>query len=535
MFKGEIGKLGKYSRKKITLICDGCDIEKTMTYKLYTSYGYSNGDYLCRKCKQKQNNLEKYGVENVFQLEEVKQKSKKTIINKYGVDNVSKSPIIKKKKEETSLDKYGETNPLKSSIIKEKIKNTVINRYGVDNVSKIKEVQDKKEETSLGNNGHKFIFDDPSFYDNLKISNKNKYGVEYIFQDEGIKEKIKQTNLLKYGEETPSKNIEIKNKIKKSVTYLKHRDIIENNPNIKEIDSDNRMFKIICDDCNEIYDISYALYYKRRETKTTICTICNEIDKHQSGKEVGLYNFIKSIYSKEILVNHRINNKELDIYLPDDNIAFEFNGVYYHSELFKEKNYHLNKTRMFNDLGINLIHVWEDDWDYKRGLIESMIKAKLGLLTDRVYGRKCEVREVDNSITYQFLDANHIQGRVNASIKLGLYNNGELVSLMTFKRNKNIYQLNRFCNKQNLLVIGGASKLLKNFIENYSSEIETFSDNSYSNGKFYEKLGFAKEYELKPDYKYVVQGIREHKFNFRKKDVSKLYRVYDAGKIKFRY
>jgi hypothetical protein len=45
-----------------------------MKIKLYTSYGYENGEYYCKKCKTKKNNIEKYGVENVFQLNSIKDK-----------------------------------------------------------------------------------------------------------------------------------------------------------------------------------------------------------------------------------------------------------------------------------------------------------------------------------------------------------------------------------------------------------------------------------------------------------------------------
>jgi hypothetical protein len=78
MVKSDIGGLGKWSKKLIDLICDNCSVEKSMSYKLYTSYGYERGEYYCRKCKAKKNNLEKWGVENPFQLNSIKEKIKKT-------------------------------------------------------------------------------------------------------------------------------------------------------------------------------------------------------------------------------------------------------------------------------------------------------------------------------------------------------------------------------------------------------------------------------------------------------------------------
>ena len=106
---------------------------------------------------------------------------------------------------------------------------------------------------------------------------------------------------------------------------------------------------------------------------------------------------------------------------------------------------------------------------------------------------------------------------------------------MCFLKNGNVWDLNRFCNKLNTTVQGSASKLLKYFVNNYSDEITTFSDNSYSYGDVYEKIGFYKLYEIKPDYHYIKDNIRIHKFNFRKTDQTGLYKIYDSGKIKYKY
>jgi rubredoxin len=86
MLKSNISGIGKWSKTPIDLVCDSCGAEKSIQYKLYTSYGYSNGDYFCRKCKMKKNNLEKWGVENPFQLESVKEKSRKTNLENFGVE-----------------------------------------------------------------------------------------------------------------------------------------------------------------------------------------------------------------------------------------------------------------------------------------------------------------------------------------------------------------------------------------------------------------------------------------------------------------
>jgi len=65
-----------------------------------------------------------------------------------------------------------------------------------------------------------------------------------------------------------------------------------------------------------------------------------------------------------------LNCLELDIYLPEYNVAIEFNGLYWHSELYKEKDYHLNKTLECKKKGVDLLHIFEDDWVFKQDIIK---------------------------------------------------------------------------------------------------------------------------------------------------------------------
>ena len=167
----------------------------------------------------------------------------------------------------------------------------------------------------------------------------------------------------------------------------------------------------------------------------------------------------------------------------------------------------------------------------------------------------------DNKLVRSFLDENHIQGFVGSKIKIGLFYENELVSLMTFgdrrvamgKKSTNIgeFELLRFCNKLNTNVVGGASKLFKYFIKTYNPvEITTYADRSFSQGKLYETLGFKLLGKTEPNYYYVVDGIRKHRFNYRKDKLikegfdpdktehqimleRKIYRIYNSGNLKF--
>lgn len=119
------------------------------------------------------------------------------------------------------------------------------------------------------------------------------------------------------------------------------------------------------------------------------------------------------------------------------------------------------------------------------------------------------------------------------------------------RNNPDYYELTRFCNIINNRIIGGSSKLLKYFIEKYKPiKIETYSDNTISNGDLYYKLGFKYSHTSKPGYSYVIDGIRSHRFNWSKQklvnlgyDINKTeeeimseegyYRIYNAGNKKW--
>ncbi len=273
--------------------------------------------------------------------------------------------------------------------------------------------------------------------------------------------------------------------------------------------------------------------------------------------EQEIKDFITSM-GLDIVINTRkiISPYELDIYIPNKSLAIEFNGLYWHSEKYKPNNYHLIKTKLCEDKGIQLIHIFEDEWLFKKEIVKSRLTYLLGQTNIKLYGRNCIIKNVNQKDSEHFLIENHIQGNCRAIKRIGLYYNDELVSLMTFSNYRKImgkqtkdnsFELLRFCNKLNTTVIGGADKLLKHFIKTFKpDEIISYADRRWSQGDLYEKLGFKKSHSSKPNYWYILNEKRVHRFNFRKDilvkegfDESKteheimnsrnIYRIYDCG------
>ena len=163
-----VNELTKGSSYKIKMKCDICDYEYESAFNVL--YKNNSLNYtICEKCKRKNTIQEKYGVDNIFQSEKIKEKSKDTIKEKYGVENVSQNEDIKSKKKKSFLIKYGVEWGLSSDIIKDKSKETLKEKYGVENISKLESIKIKKEDTCFKNHGVKIISQHANFKINLNI------------------------------------------------------------------------------------------------------------------------------------------------------------------------------------------------------------------------------------------------------------------------------------------------------------------------------------------------------------------------------
>jgi hypothetical protein len=158
--------------------------------------------------------------------------------------------------------------------------------------------------------------------------------------------------------------------------------------------------------------------------------------------------------------------------------------------------------------------------------MKSIILNSLGLIKNKIYSRNCNIITIDSKQKDKFLEENHIQGKCTSSINLALECSGEIVSLMTFGQrrlnNKSEFELIRFCNKVNHIVVGSASKLFKHFIKNNEfNSITSFADLSHFNGDLYKNLGFDYIHRTPPNYWWVVDGVRHHRFTYNKKRLIK--------------
>ena len=520
----------------------------TFSEQLY-NYIYNSPKHICPICgKETPFRTLTYGysefcsVECSYKGQSRTDKIKKTCLKKYGVENPSQSNDIKKKKEETCLKNHGVTNWLKTDESREVLKSTCLKKYGVENPSQSNDIKKKKEETCLKNHGVKSILEKEEVRLMGQQALFDKYGVRYAFENKEIQNKAIE-----------KKKIDFLGKWDLHIGYTNDGNWICKCPHNE------------CDKCSEKqFIINQIMFHDRIRNESEICTNLLPPGSTNQGTTIEL--FIRNILDKynidyDTNVRYIIPPKEVDIYIPSKKIAIECNGVFWHSK--KEPVYHRNKFQNCINKGIQLLTIWEDWIRNKPEIIESILLSKLGIYNNRIYARKCIIKEIDSKTCNDFLNKNHIQGRSTSTIRCGLYYNNELVSLMTFSKsrvgvgkNEDGYELVRFCNKLNTLVIGGASKLFKYFLRKYNpSQIVSYSSNDISIGNLYKTLNFTSEFVINPSYWYIHQGTFErfHRYNFRKDKLKEMghdtvnltereimeelpyYRIHDSGTIRWVY
>ena len=328
------------------------------------------------------------------------------------------------------------------------------------------------------------------------------------------------------------------------------------------------------------YDYVEDSYIAMSESTGIVCKVHGEFNQvpsdHVTSKagcpkcacsiskgEIELKEFLEGA---GLEINHQFRyegRKEFDILANSHNIAIEYDGILWHSTKFRDRETQLLKARNAKELGVSLIRIFEDEWLNRKEQVKSLLLARFGIHKgERVFARKCVVREIPNYEAKKFLETHHVQGWCHSGICFGLFHEQECVAVMVFKSSMSgryqagsgEFELARYASKG--LVVGGAGKLLKHFIRTHSpSRIVSFSEKRLFSGKLYESLGFVREAEVAPSYTYIYSGkcVRHHKSGFqlarlREKfpDVFKegmteeevcaaagYYRCYDDGKVRW--
>lgn len=440
----------------------------------------------------------------------------KSIIYKYYIeenlsyDEASKKIGISPSQVRRLCNKYGFVKN-KSEVISSREK-TNIKKYGCENPFGNKEVQKKIVET-----------------------NRKKYGVDYAINNPVVKEKAIATLKGNYGCE--------------NYNYVNIGDWV-----LELINSPEKMREfVVSKKIKSPMELKYALGF---DGMCTIYRIINRtgindlMDEFTSCYEAEFAELLKGWGVRCFKTKKEISPYEIDLYCPDYKIGIEINGNLYHSFSEdmaphcdgKDKFYHTRKSRIAEEKGIFLFHIFEYELldERKKEIVVSQLRNLFMKNNRKIYARDCTIKDVSTTEKSIFLSNNHRQKNDNSSVRLGLYYGEELVSLMTFGKprfnKKYKWELLRFCSKVDTTVVGGASKLFKYFLDKYDGSIISYSDNAKTFGNLYKILGFSFLRYSDPNYVWCNSNNNiKTRYQCQMKDeVKKMrelgyWRIYDCG------
>jgi hypothetical protein len=491
-------------------------------------------------CSVKCSTLYKYGVTHVLQRKDVQEKIQQTNLKRFGCENPFSDPAVKEK-----IKQFRQTHPQKKrcplsaekkQAAQEKRVNTSIQKYGVKHYSQTSEFKTRCKKTSKA----KFGVEHPATQSaevqaKIKCSLMAHYGVINPSQALSVKMKKLETTQRHYGVDNPSKSGVTQ--LRKEATSLSHWGV--KHPSAAKVIQEkirktkiSRSYPIEVLNCLTSETFWNAEYVKKEKTLDQIAQELN-IASCVAGRFMHLYapsiqirpgswistqeteilEFLQANYPGPIQqqktlgqIAHDTNQQmpdnprySLDLYLPELHLAIEHNGLYWHSTaIHPDPLYHLKKTQNAAQLGIRLIHIWEDDWRDKRSLMASKLRVILGVSQlPRIHARSCKISIPSASLKKEFYNAHHIKGDGQGSVTYSLVFNEETVAMLTLKRlnesSDSEWDLNRFAAHIGYRVPGAFSKLLHQFLVDYpmTNKIVTYADRCWSQGNVYLKNGFT--------------------------------------------
>jgi GNAT superfamily N-acetyltransferase len=332
-----------------------------------------------------------------------------------------------------------------------------------------------------------------------------KYGVESYTQSDEHKARVKATSINKYGTSHPSQSEEVKQKIRDTNLQRYGFEYAAKSPKVQ-----NR----IRETCLKKYGVSCTL--QDQAIKNKAIQTCME---RYGAESYHMSSFVEQdslgVFLGDSFQPNRtiLNGKEIDFYDDDLRLGIEYCGLHWHHELSLEprlRNYHYDKYKQCLEQDIRLITIFSDEWLLRQPQVQGYLDAVLHK-NKSVYGRKCYVDIIDSSIGKNFIQQFHIQGcRRAALVYFGLYYQDELCGVLSLNNHHRMTEdivLDRLAFVRGVSVLGGASKLLKYAIQwckqNSIHKITTWSDNRWSSGTVYHKMGFVLDKEIGADYSYV--------------------------------
>lgn len=344
---------------------------------------------------------------------------------------------------------------------------------------------------------------------------QTRYGVSHPLKSAAIKNKVEQTNLERYGAKSALTSPAIKEKTREKKRQKYIADVLPGRLEsifaleqvkprftINEYTGGNEFYPWVHEVCG--HEFSHKLV----DGCTPTCPRCRPRSRPENAvvklcEDLGL----------QVKLNDRtlIKPYELDIVCHEHKLAIEVNGAWWHHEGTPGISL-LEKTRLVEARGYQLLHFWDYEVRDKLDIIRSIIQSKAGLNPCRVFARKTTMVALSEKEARTFLGKFHLNGHARAKHRFGLLHDGELVAVATFGparfSRKDKHELIRFCCLPGTTVIGGLSRLVSHFTRQCPGELISFADRRISTGAGYLAAGFVLEHETSPNYQYVKGNAR---------------------------
>lgn len=392
--------------------------------------------------------------------------------------------------------------------------------FGGKNPSNSRQVREKAEKTMVERFGVKNALENPVLFKKSRDTLEKNFGVREPMKSSVIKETLRKAFLENYGVYNPMLNPEILKKV---------GDTNEANTGYRNPGQNPASIE-----------------------KAFITMSKNGSSRYSSSGELELLEYIKSLGIEAYKgFFGGANPKEIDIKIPELNIAIEYNGSYWHKD---KKNYHKDKMLIAKENGYKLLQFWDFEWKNKNTQIKSFLRSALKKNEIKINGRQTVIKEVDKDIARRFLNTYHILGCPPSFLKaLGLYYKDDLVAMITIgyhHRTGKELLLSRYVGKENITVRGGLNKLCKAAFKEFG-QIATFIDLRMSDGSSWLKNGWKFDRNVSVEYMYYdpkkkkaisksarrkkTVGTPEHMTEAEHAKIDGLHRLYDCGKLKLKY
>ena len=430
-----------------------------------------------------------------------REKTKQIWLEKYGVENPLQDPNIFKKARDTMTERYGVEFSGQSTELLQKQKDTMIKRYGVEHAFQHAEFKEKRNNTMLERYGVIHALHNPKFV-------------------EQAKEHSKETELLLHG---------LKGWRLEHLTDEQYA-ILQDNDKLRELINTHSITSIA-----KLLDVSPSCMYQIFKSNNISIPYKTISALHQS-----VIDFIRQLVpDANILLNDHsiLGRMELDVLLPEYKLALECNGSYWHSETKgKSKYYHLTKSNKCKSKNIKLLHIWEHEWLNYSDILKSIISKELNKF-NYIDSQLLTIKHTSNHEEEFFLKETHLEGYEPSNMAVGLYQNADLLSLISFSQTDitNSWKIVRYATKLNININNGYNKIFSHFIKTINPDsIIASTQKHISDGKVLSDLGFKLSYSSEPSKFYIKHSIKDRvdfysKISQPKNINSTIYPIWDCG------